>query len=109
MKQKFYKNKNKKMSSIENNNYDNYSHLSEIEPSVQNILDTPIHLISEENLVPLWNHFQGLQEEHSDNPELVYAAKNIQNKVENIIALLSSSDKKRSWEIMKAANDSNYS
>jgi len=70
------------------------------------IENTPVHLYDEERLPESRNHFLRIKEKHSSNPDIVKAADNIINKIEHIINLWK---KDFSWEIMRAANDDNYS
>lgn len=87
------------------NNNEKFPHLSEIKPSVKDIMDTPIEFIDQNHLNTLSSHFQNIKEKNSFDTEIVDATNSILSKIDNIIGLWSA---KISWEIMKAANDDNY-
>lgn len=83
-----------------------FPHLDDKVPDVKSILDTPVQLVNEKELWQLSVHFKSLQDKYHYDVEVVDAADVILSKIDNIVNLWKS---KISWEIMKAANDENYS
>ena len=91
---------NKKM------NNEQFSHLGEIPPNVNSILNIPIDLVDNRKLAELSVHFRDIQKRFPYNKEVVNASQIILGKIEGIISLWKT---RASLEMMRAANDENYS
>ena len=82
-----------------------FPHLNESKPNMQRIIDTPVHLVDNEHLWQLSSHFEWIKEKFKTDSEIVAASDEILSKIDSIMNI---GNTKISWEIMKAANDDNY-
>lgn len=85
-----------------------FPHLDNNKPNVKEILNTPVDLVDDEHLGALWNHFSNIRDKYSTDKEIYKASTDIINRINNIINFWKWNSK-ISWEIMRAANDENYS
>lgn len=85
---------------------DKFRHLDDRKPNVQEIIKTPVDLVSNDQLWALWNHFNNIKQKYSSDKDISEAASLVLDKIDRIINLWNN---RISWETMRAANDENYS